>query len=88
MQNYVTHCTKCQVNKAKFLKVGGLLHPLKIPNKKWENISIDFIAGLPTTLQGHDSIWVVVDILTKLCNFIPKKSTMKTPKLARPFVDY
>ena len=87
MQNYVTHCPKCQVNKAQRLKVGGLLHPLDIPNGKWESISMDFIVGLPTTIRGHDSVWVVVDRLTKLCKFIPTKSTIKTPELAWLFVD-
>ena len=87
MQTYVTHCPKCQVNKAQRSKVGGLLHPLDIPNGKWESISMDFIVGLPTTVRDHDSVWVVVDRLTKLCKFIPTKSTIKTPELARLFVD-
>ena len=70
-KNYVTHCTKCQVNKAERLKVGGLLYPLEIPNGKWESLYVDSIVGLPTIVQGHDSIWVVVDMLTKMCKFIP-----------------
>ena len=61
VQEYVTHCQKCQVNKVECLKAGGLLHPLEIPNGKWESISMDFIVGLPTTSHGHDAIWVVVD---------------------------
>ena len=61
VQNYVIHCPKCQVNKAQRLKIGGLLHPLEIPNEKWKSISMDFIVGLPTTIRGHDSVWVVVD---------------------------
>ena len=47
----------------------------------------DFIVSFPTTIQGHDLIWVVVDRLTKMCKFIPTKSRVKTPKLARLFVD-
>ena len=69
------------------LKVGGLLHPLEIPNGKWESISMDFIVGLPTTNCGHDAIWVVVDCLTKMCRFIPTKTMVKTLKLARLFVE-
>ena len=72
---------------AKRLKLGWLLHPLEIPQGKWESISMDFIVGLPTTVQGHDLVWVVVDRLTKMCKFIPIKSIVKTPKLARLFVD-
>ena len=63
------------------------MHPLEIPNGKWESISMDFIVGLPTTNRGHDAIWVVVDRLTKMCRFIPTKTTVKTPELARLFVD-
>ncbi|MCO5568899.1 hypothetical protein L7F22_022601 [Adiantum nelumboides] len=47
---------------------------------------MDFIVGLPTTARGHDLVWVVVDRLTKLCRFIPTKSTVKTFELARLFV--
>ena len=67
VQEYVTHCQTGQVNKAERLKAGGLLHPLEIPNRKWESISMDFIVGLPTTNCGHDAIWIVVDWLTKMC---------------------
>ena len=48
---------------------------------------MDFIVGLPHTNCGHDAIWVVVDRLTKMCQFIPTKTTVKTPELARLFVD-
>ena len=69
------------MNKVERLKAGGLLHPLEIPDGKWESISMDFITGLPTTNRGHDAIWVIVDRLTELCRFVP------TPKLARLFVE-
>ena len=71
VQAYVQKCHKCHVNKHKRLKVEGLLHPLDIPKGKWESISMDFITGLPQTNRGHDSIWVMVDMLTKLVKFIP-----------------
>ena len=61
--------------------------PLEIPKGKWESISMDFIVGLPNTQRGHDAIWVVVDSLTKMAKFIPTKTTVSTPKLARLFVD-
>ena len=72
-------CHKYQVNKHERLKVGGLLHPLDIPKGKWESISIDFIIGLPQTNCGHDLVWVVVDRLIKLVNFIPTRKDVKTP---------
>ena len=63
------------------------MQTLEIPNGKWESVSMDFIVGLPTTNCGHDAIWVVVDRLTKMCRFIPTKTMVKTPELARLFVD-
>ncbi|KAI5061830.1 hypothetical protein GOP47_0022369 [Adiantum capillus-veneris] len=58
------------------LKVGGLLHPLEIPQ------------GLSTTNHGHDAIWVIVDHLTNMGRFIPTKTTVKTPELAWLFVEH
>ena len=66
-----------------------------MPSRRWEfisirkraSVSIDFIVGLPTTIQGHDLVWVVVDILAKMYKVIPTNSIVKTPKLARLFVD-
>jgi hypothetical protein len=43
----------------------GLLQPLSVPDLKWDDISVDFITGLPTTQKGNDSIWVIIDRLTK-----------------------
>ena len=76
VEENVAHCQKCQVNKAERLKVGGLLHPLEIPNGKWESISMDFIIRLPTSSRGYDSIWVIVDRLTKMCRFISTTTTV------------
>nr|AAV32204.1 putative polyprotein [Oryza sativa Japonica Group] len=55
----------CQRVKAEHQRPAGLLQPLQIPEWKWEEIRMDFITGLPRTSSGHDSIWVVVDRLTK-----------------------
>ncbi len=87
VQDYVVKCQKCHVNKAERLKAGGLLQPLEIPQGKWESISMDFIVGLPNTRCGHDAICVLVDPLTKLCRFIPTKTTVTTLELARLFIE-
>jgi hypothetical protein len=50
-----------------------MLQPLPIPSWKWEDISMDFIMGLPKTSRGFDSIWVIVDLQTKSAHFIPVK---------------
>ncbi|WVZ81798.1 hypothetical protein U9M48_029139 [Paspalum notatum var. saurae] len=79
---YVALCDVCQRVKAEHQKPAGLLQPLKIPEWKWEEIGMDFIVGLPRTQSGFDSIWVVVDRLTKVAHFIPVKTTYSGAKLA------
>ena len=87
LHNYVTKCHQCQVNKVDRLKANGFLHLLDIPNNKWESTSVNFIVSLPHTQKGHDSIWVVVDRLTKMTGFIATKTTVTTLDLAYKFVD-
>jgi hypothetical protein len=48
---------------------------MKIPEWKWEEVGMDFIVGLPCTQSGYDSIWVIIDRLTKVAHFIPVKTT-------------
>ena len=83
---YVARCDNCSRVKAVHLKSIGLLQPLPIPGLKWEEISMDFITGLPVTQQGHDSIWVIVDRLTKLAHFIPVKTIDRVVKYAELYV--
>jgi hypothetical protein len=58
---YVSECDTCRKVKADYMKTGGLLQPLSIPEWKWVYISMDFIVGLPMTARKIDSIWVIVD---------------------------
>jgi hypothetical protein len=58
---HVVECDVCQRVKAEHQRPPGLLHPLKIPRWKWEEIGMDFIVDLPHTPVRHDSIWVIVD---------------------------
>jgi hypothetical protein len=55
------------------MKAAGQLQSLPIPTWKWEDISMDFIMGLPRTTKGFDSIWVIIDRLTKTAHFLPIK---------------
>ena len=80
---YVARCDNYSRVKAVHMKSTGLLQPLPIPGWKWEEISMDFITGLPLTQQGHDSIWVIVDRLTKSAHFVPAN----TRNLARKYVE-
>ncbi|WVZ75539.1 hypothetical protein U9M48_023582 [Paspalum notatum var. saurae] len=79
---YVSECDVCQRIKADHLKPAGMLQPLAIPAWKWEDVHMDFIVGLPHTQKGYDSIWVVIDRLTKSAHFIPVKTTYRAKQRA------
>ncbi|KAL0551917.1 hypothetical protein IC582_011010 [Cucumis melo] len=83
---FVSRCLVCQQVKAPTQKPAGLLQPLSIPEWKWENVSMDFITGLPRTLRGFTVIWVVVDRLTKSAHFVPGKSTYTASKWAQLYM--
>jgi hypothetical protein len=84
---YVSECDVCQRVKANHLRISGTLQPLPIPSWKWEDISMDFIVGLPNTSQKHDSIWVIVDRLTKTAHFLPIHTTYNAKKYAEIYLD-
>ena len=83
---YVAVCDICQRVKAEHQRPAGLLQPLQVPVWKWEEISMDFIVGLPRTQAGYDSIWVIVDRLTKVAHFIPVKTTHSSARLAELYM--
>jgi hypothetical protein len=84
---YVSECDTCQRVKTSHLKASGTLQPLPIPSWKWEDISMDFIVGLPNTSQKHDSIWVIIDRLTKMAHFLPVHTTYAAKKYAEIYLD-
>jgi hypothetical protein len=71
---YVARCDTCRRVKAIHMKTAGPLQSFPIPTWKWEDISMDFIVGLPKTIKGFDSIWVIIDRLTKIAHFQPVKT--------------
>jgi hypothetical protein len=83
---YIALCNICQPVKAEHQRPVGLLQPLHVPEWKWEEIGMDFIVGLPRTQKGYDSIWVIVDRLTKVTHFIPVKTTCTRPQLAELYI--
>jgi transposase InsO family protein len=83
---HVAMCDVCQRVKAEHERPTRLLHPLKIPEWKWEEICMDFITGLPRTSKGCDSIWVIMDRLTKVAYFIPVKTTYKVSQLVELYM--
>jgi hypothetical protein len=78
---YVARCDSCQRIKAEHQRPAGLLQLLQIPQWKWDEIGMDFIVGLPRIRTSYDSIWVVVDRLTKAAHFIPVKTTYNSAVL-------
>jgi hypothetical protein len=63
------------------------MQPLSIPAWKWDDISMYFIIGLPLTPRKHDSIWVIVDRLTKTTHFIPVHTTYLAERYVEIYVD-
>jgi bacterioferritin (cytochrome b1) len=84
---YVSECDTCQRIKASHLKSAGALQPLSIPSWKWDDISMDFIVGLPNTSRHHDSIWVIEDRLMKVAHFLLVHTTDKAQKNAELYID-
>ena len=69
MERFVAHCTTCQKAKSR-LHPHDLYMPLPVPSVPWEDISMDFVVGLPCTRKGRDSIFVMVDRFSKMAHFI------------------
>jgi hypothetical protein len=85
-RDVAAHVDVCQRVKAEHQRPVGLLHPLKVPEWKWEEIGMDFITRLPHTSNGYDSIWVIMDRLTKVAQFIPVKIPYKGSHLAEIYM--
>ncbi len=83
---YVTTCLQCQCNKPSNSHPSGLLHPLPIPTRPMEQVTIDLITQLPVSKKGNDAIVVFVDKLTKLVHYAACKTTVTAPQLASIFM--
>ncbi|GJS81208.1 reverse transcriptase domain-containing protein [Tanacetum coccineum] len=84
---YVSRCLTCSKIKAEHQKPSGFLQQPEIPEWKWEKITMDFVTKLPKSSSGHDTIWVVVDRLTKSAHFLPIREDYKTEKLAKIYTN-
>ena len=83
---FISRCLACQQVKVEHQKTPGLLQPLETPKWKWKHITMDFVARLPPA-RDNDSIWVIVDRLTKLAHFIPMKMRGSMDILAYKYID-
>ncbi|GJS23162.1 putative reverse transcriptase domain-containing protein, partial [Tanacetum coccineum] len=84
---YVSKCLTCAKVKAEHQRPSGLLVQPTIPEWKWDNITMDFITKLPKSSQGFDTIWVIVDRLTKSAHFLPIRENDPLDKLARLYLN-
>ncbi|GJX73003.1 putative reverse transcriptase domain-containing protein [Tanacetum coccineum] len=84
---YVSKCLTCLKVKAEHQRPSGLLQQPEIPVWKWEGIAMDFVTKLPRTSSGHDTIWVIVDRLTKSAHFLPMREDYKMERLARLYLN-
>ena len=84
---YISECDICGRVKADHMRTSGFLQPLPIPIWKWEDISMDFVVGLPCTAKGYDSIWVIVDRLTKSAHFLPVDTRYSAKKYVKLYFD-
>jgi len=84
---FVYACLVCQKSKIEHQKQSGLMQTLFVPEWKWDSISMDFVGALPKTVKGFDSIWVIVDRLTKSAHFVPIKTGMSVARLAEIYIE-
>ncbi|GJS13352.1 putative reverse transcriptase domain-containing protein [Tanacetum coccineum] len=86
MATYVSKCLTCARVKDEHKRPSGLLVQPEIPQWKWDNITMDFVTKLPKSSQGYDTIYVIVDRLTKSAIVTPMRETDSMEKLARMYL--
>jgi hypothetical protein len=86
VQRFVAECLVCQQNKVETMKTPGLLQPLSIPSQRWEEVSMDFITGLPKS-KGKSVIMVIVDRLTNYTDFCALTHPFKASTVATAFME-
>jgi hypothetical protein len=84
IQKFVFECNTCQRNKNENVMTPWLLHPLHIPNQKWEEISMDFIEWIPIPHEKDKDFFMVV-ILTKYAHFMAIRKTNSIKQIADIF---
>ena len=83
---YVTGCDECQRNKPSQQSKMGLMQPLPIPDRPWQQVSLDLITALPKSKNGNDAIVVFVDKLTKMVHYVATTTNVTAPQLATIFL--
>ena len=88
IQKYIHDCESCRRNKPRLTREPGLLEPLRIPEDRWSDISMDFITDLPETTNGYNAILVIVDRLTKRVILIPTIKKLSAEACAQLFLKH
>jgi hypothetical protein len=86
VQRFVAECLVFQQNKLETIKTLGLLQPLAIPSQHWEEVSMDFITGLPKS-EGKSVIMVIVDRLIKYAHFCALSHPFKASTVVTAFME-
>lgn len=85
IMSYIRRCDTCQKSKYRAMSPAGLLQPIPIPDLIWEEVSMDFISGLPKS-HGFEVIMVVVDRLSKYAHFLPLRHPFNSKSVAEIFI--
>ena len=83
---FVQRCLTCQKVKAEHQRPDGMLQPLPVPEWKWEEVTMDFVTGLPRAQNQCDAVWVVVDRLTKSAHFLAVRENDSLSSLCKLFL--
>jgi hypothetical protein len=86
VKRFVAECLVCQKNKVETIKTPSILQPLSILSQRWEEVSMDFITGLPNS-EGKSVIMVIVDRLTKYAHFCALSHPFKASTVATSFME-
>ncbi len=84
---FISKCLTCHQVKAEHQVPASLLHPLLVPEWKWERLIMDFVMGLLRTQKSHDVVWVIVDRLSKSTHFLPIRMDYSLERLAKMYID-
>lgn len=87
VKDYVSNCVTCQTVKYSTAAPSGLLQPLEVPERVWEDLALDFIVGMPNS-KGHTTILVVIDRLTKYTHLGPCRRTIQPPRSHNFFAEW
>ncbi|KAA3474228.1 Gag protease polyprotein [Gossypium australe] len=83
---YVLGCLTCQQVKEEHQIPSGKLYPLEISRWKWDKITMDFVLGFPLSPTKKNSVWMIVDRLTKSAHFLPVRTNYSLEKLAKLYI--